>query len=268
MTFEFDQAIEHVALGDGVYDTPIRPGWEIGIGVNGGYLMSLIANAMRAAAGREAPLTVTVHYLSPASAGPARTRTQVLKSGRRYTTVSATLERDGKPIITALGTFGDEIHDTRGEWNLKTAPALPAFNDCPYRKAPDNTGGLVSRLALRFHPDDVGMFQGNISGVPRLRSWFTFADDRPVDPMALLLASDVMPPVAFNVLGYGAGPMPTIELTVHVLGVPAPGPMMLTMESSIVSGNVFEEDAEIWDSAGKCVAVSRQVAVLTRAPSA
>jgi len=55
MPFDFDAAIAVRPLGDGVYDTPIRNGWDIMGNANGGYLLALVAEAMKAESGRLIP---------------------------------------------------------------------------------------------------------------------------------------------------------------------------------------------------------------------
>jgi len=58
--------------------------------------------------------------------------------------------------------------------------------------------------------------------------------------------------------------VPTVELTVHVRGIPAPGPLQCRFSTRFVQGDSFEEDGEVWDSAGRLVALSRQLALLAR----
>jgi hypothetical protein len=67
----------------------------------------------------------------------------------------------------------------------------------------------------------------------------------------------------FNI-DIAAGWVPTLEYTVHVRGVPAPGPVRVLMRSRFVQSGAFEEDGEIWDSAGRLVALSRQFGLLPR----
>jgi hypothetical protein len=72
---------------------------------------------------------------------------------------------------------------------------------------------------------------------------------------------DALPPVTFG-LGM-PGWAPTLELTAHVRAEPAPGWMKVRHATRNMAGGMFEEDCEIWDSAGRLVAQSRQLA---RAP--
>lgn len=267
MPFEFDAAVEPQPLGDGLYDTPIHDRWDIGGNANGGYLLALAANAMRAASGRAHPVSVSMHYLSPGPAGPARTHTEVVKAGRRLATVVGALTRDGKDIARAIGTFGDIDASSGPREVTLPRPDLPAFDECPSRQ---NNGpvpmGLSTRLDMRLHPDDTGFARNEPMGIARVRGWFSFIDGRAVDTLALLLAADAFPPVMFNLYGM-QGWVPTVEFTVHVRGVPAPGPIACAFESRAVQGGFFEEDGAMWDSDGQLVAMSRQLALAPLAQS-
>lgn len=262
MPFEFDNAINAVPLGEGLYDTPVEDRWDINGNANGGYLLALAASAMRAESGRAHPVSISMHYLSPAPAGPAQMRTEVVKAGRRLATVVGTMTRDGKDIVRSIGTFGD-IDATAGpQSNMIPFPDLPSFEECGVRPTnPDLPPGLGSRLDMRLHPDDTGFATGNPKGEAHVRGWFAFKDGRPVDTMGLLLAADAFPPVMFNLFGL-IGWVPTIEFTVHVRGVPAPGPIAAEFRSRVVQGGFWEEDGVMWDSTGAVVAMSRQLALV------
>ena len=95
-----------------------------------------------------------------------------------------------------------------------------------------------------------------------LQGWFRLHDREP-DPLALLTAVDSLPPVTFD-LGL-PGWAPTLELTVHVRALPEPGWLKLRHATRNVAGGYFEEDCEVWDSAGRLVAQSRQLARMPRA---
>lgn len=122
---------------------------------------------------------------------------------------------------------------------------------------------LHDHLATRGHPDDVGFQRGERTGRALMRGWFAFPDDRPVDSIALLLASDTFPPAVFN-LDLEANWVPTVELTVHIRAVPAPGPVQCSFETRYLQNGLLEEDGEMWDAAGVLVAQSRQLALAPR----
>jgi acyl-CoA thioesterase len=261
MPFEFDRAIAATQLGDGVYDTPVEDRWDINGNANGGYLLALVANAMRTESQRAHPLTVTMHYLSPAPAGSAQTHAEVVKAGRRLATVTGRLVRDGKDLVRSIGTFGDLDASQGNQHSTRPMVEMPSFDECqPRPQNSDIPMGLSSRLDMRLHPDDTGFARNEPNGIARARGWFSFRDGRPVDTMGLLLAADAFPPVMFNLFGM-QGWVPTVEFTVHVRAVPAPGPIACDFTSSVVQGGYWEEDGVMWDSTGRVVAMSRQLAL-------
>ena len=116
---------------------------------------------------------------------------------------------------------------------------------------------------MRLDPATTGWAVGKPSGNGVIRGWLRMADGREPDPLLLLLAVDALPPVAFE-LGL-PGWTPTLELTAHVRARPAPGWLRVSLTNRTLAGGFLEEDAEVWDSEGRLVALSRQLA---RRPSA
>jgi hypothetical protein len=121
--------------------------------------------------------------------------------------------------------------------------------------------GLLQRLDLRLDPACLGWAVGQPSGRGVVQGWLRMADPRPPDPILLLLAVDALPPVTFD-LGL-PGWAPTLELTAHVRARPVPGWLRVRHATRNLAGGLLEEDAEVWDAAGRLVAQSRQLA---RAP--
>ena len=260
MPSEFDHAVTAAPLGNGLYESTVEDRWDINGNANGGYLLALVANAMRAESGRAHPLSVSMHYLSPAPAGPAQSMVEVVKAGRRLATVTGCLVRDGKELVRSIGTFGDIDAGIGQQHSTRPVVDLPPFDDCQPRPNNGIPMGLMSRLDMRIHPDDLGFSRNEPNGVARVRGWFSFGDGRPVDTLALLLAADAFPPVMFNLFGM-QGWVPTVEFTVHVRAVPVPGPIACEFTSSVVQGGYWEEDGVMWDSTGRVVAMSRQFAL-------
>jgi acyl-CoA thioesterase len=260
--FASDTAVH--ADRDGRYATEIRPGWDIAGRANGGYLLSIVVRAMGDAAGRPDPVTVTGHYLFPGQAGPASVATEVVKRGRTFTTVTGSLHADGKRLLQVLGTFGD-VSKPRGPERVESAPPdLPPPDDCVAVEPADPfPPPFMGRVELRLHPDDAGFARGAPSGEPRVRGWFRLREQEPVDTLGLLLAVDAFPPTAFNARLPVAW-TPTVELTAHVRARPAPGWLRCAFTTRFVTGGFLEEDGEIWDTDGRLVAQSRQLALIPR----
>jgi acyl-CoA thioesterase len=76
--------------------------------------------------------------------------------------------------------------------------------------------------------------------------------------------ADAFPPAVFGLLGM-VGWVPTIELTVHLRARPAPGWLLGRFHADDLSeGRVIEHGA-LWDSRGRLVAQSRQLALVRNA---
>lgn len=244
------------------FDAEVHDGWDIGGNANGGYLLAIAARAMAEVVGRP-PLTITAHYLRPAPAGPCVVEVEVVRSGRRLATVSASLVQDDKAVLRALGTFGAQ--QPGGPSHDDERPVdLPSWDECALRPATSELPGLLDRVTLRIHPDDIGYATGEPSGDALIRGWFDLRDGEPIDTFALLLAADSFTPPIFNT-GLPVAWVPTIELTVHVRGEPAPGPLRCRFRSRFIGDGLADEDGELWDSAGTLVARSRQLALMPRA---
>lgn len=269
---EFDRGIAVERRSDGVYDGHLDGSWRVGGGINGGLLLAATANALRqtfADEGHRDPISISAYYLSAARGGPATFTTDVVRRGRSMSTGTASLsqDEDGQVVerVRALATYGDlnalpeDVHTTAVEPQLPDVEKCVGTNLAPadFRaKAP-----LLDRFDLRLDPDTIGWALGKPTGRGVIRGWLKMADGREPDALSLLLALDALPPVTFD-LGL-PGWTPTLELTAHIRAVPAPGWLKVVHATRNYAGGLLEEDAEVWDSAGRLVAQSRQLA---RAP--
>ncbi|GAB3448847.1 thioesterase family protein [Phycicoccus ginsengisoli] len=276
---EFDAGTAVVARpGEpGTWDTELGEGWRIGGGVNGGLLLALVGRALgeqlAATDGRAAhpdPLAISAYYLTPGVPGPATVRTDVVRRGRAVSTAQASLVQpgqDGADVerVRVLATYGDLAGLDGDASTTATPPQLPPPEQCvsAAQAPPDflKHASLLERLDLRLDPATTGWAVGRPSGTGVIRGWLRMADGREPDPLLLLLAVDALPPVAFE-LGL-PGWTPTLELTAHVRARPAPGWLRVNLTSRTMSGGYLEEDAEVWDSEGRLVALSRQLARAT-----
>ena len=274
---EFDEGSAVTARDGepGTYDAALGDGWRIGGGVNGGMLLSIAGRALAAELGaadgdRPAhphPLAISAYYLTPGAPGPATVRTSVLRRGRAVSNGQASLLQDdgaGGEVerIRVLATYGDLATMDGEATTTATPPDLPPPDRClSTEQAPPSflkAASLLERLDLRLDPATTGWAMGKPSGNGVIRGWLRMVDGREPDPLLLLLAVDALPPVAFE-LGL-PGWAPTLELTAHVRARPAPGWLRVNLTSRTMSGGYLEEDAEVWDSEGRLVALSRQLA--------
>ena len=262
MGHEFDHHIE-VTGSAGEYAAELDPGWVVGGGVNGGYLLAVMGNALRATLpGKPDPLAISAYYLSASVPGPATVSVDVRREGGSVATAAVDLRQSDETRVTALATYGDLARLGDDVRTTAEEPSLPPVEQCvPHSMAPPEVlrvAPLLERFDMRFHPEQVGWAVGQPSGNGVLSAWFRLADGREPDPISLLMVVDALPPVTFD-LGM-PGWAPTLELTAHVRADPAPGWLKVRHETRNMAGGMFEEDCEVWDSAGRLVAQSRQLA--------
>ena len=132
--FEFDVATSVTAVADGRFTGEIHAGWDIGGNANGGYVLALACRALREESGKPDPVTVTAHYLAPGPPGPVEIATQVVKMGKRFSTISGSVVKDGRPMLQLLGAFGDQTGGTAERLHQAGGPPeLPPMDECAPR---------------------------------------------------------------------------------------------------------------------------------------
>ncbi|MFC7310372.1 thioesterase family protein [Streptomyces monticola] len=266
---EFDRDTAVTRRAPGIYDTELSAGWTIINAVNGGYLLAVLGRALADALPHPDPFTVSAHYLTASQPGPAVVRTDVVRTGRTLSTGQASLfqqDEQGREVerIRVLASYGDLDALPDDVRTSAEPPPIPPVEECfgpqdaPGQSPVQGSTAITERLWLKLDPATLGWALGAPSGKGEMRSWFGLADGRDADPLSLLLAVDALPPTAFE-LGL-SGWVPTVELSVHVRCRPAPGPLRVAIATRNLAGGFLEEDAEVWDSADRLVAQSRQLA--------
>ena len=256
-----------------LYKARLAAGWDILDATNGGYVLAVMARAMATAADRAGPATITGHFLAPAKPGPIEIMTDLVKAGRRLATVRATASTAGKPLTEALGAFGDFRDPLPLQLQSADPPTLPPPSDClrlrsgaatwdgPREEAPALPPPFMDRIELRLHPADTGFMLGQPSGSARMRAWFRLLNAETIDPFALIVAADCLPPTTFNA-GLPIAWTPTVELTVHIRAKPTPGYLRLDYQSRFVGVDRLEVDGLIWDQDDQLIVQSRQLALV------
>ena len=280
----------------------VAPGGKTPAAVNGGVLIATVLRAVLDCSPLPHPVATSAHFLRVAKLAPAEILVTWLKTGRTAATARATLVQDGTAVLETTvttgtvpvsspgpaqaaangqggsgqggtGHAGSGLAAGAGSGDLHwtdAPPVLPPVDECvelgPWRGtvAPDGTAGYAAQTRMLFDPAVIGWVNDEPSGLPEMRGYFGLREDRDPDALLLALAVDGLPPVVF---GLGAtGWAPTVELTMYMRMVPAPGPLRVAARCRHVSGGWFDEEAEVWDSAGNLVAQSRQIARVGRGP--
>lgn len=260
--FARDTRVRQVALG--VWEGEFSPAWNIGQAPNGGYAMAVGARALAAALPHPDPLVVTAYYLRRPASGPVRCEVEVLRAGKATSTGMVRMVQGGETVIQLLGTC-TELAANRGVGHCEVpVPEMPGYADCVDIPVADNIP-MGRHLVQRMLPENVRALEGQAAPTARWLGWTRFADGAPIDLFALLMFADAMPPPAFA--RYGSdGWVPTLELTVQLHGLPAPGPLRCRFESPLITQGLVDEDGWLWDSENRLVALVRQTAKLRAKP--
>ncbi|HUF95454.1 MAG TPA: thioesterase family protein [Acidimicrobiia bacterium] len=252
--------------GDDTWDIQFAENWDILGNTNGGYMLSIASRAASEATGGRNPVTITGHFTRPGHTGPATARTELVRSGRRFSVVRTSLSQDGAAVLDTIGTF---VEPGSGFPEILLSDAkpseLPPPEECflavPATDSPFPPPS-VGQIELRLDPRMADFFKGKPMGEPVILGWMRLKDDEPLDAHALVMASDAFPPTTFNA-GLPVGWTPTLELTVHIRFPDASGWIRCEFRSRFVSGGFIEEDGLFWDEDDRLVAQSRQLALVS-----
>lgn len=249
---------------DGGFTVDLDPGWDVGGGVlNGGYLLSVVARAAVESSPHAHPVALSASYLRAAVPGPATVQVTPGPAGRTLQHSLVVLSDATGPAVSVQATTATLVPgDARYSVPV---PAATPVDDCPSladqaHLAPPGVQvpGLSLRVETRLDPLTAGWAVGRPSGEPVIRAWLRFADGRDPDPLGLVAFADALPPTswALGTLGWA----PTVQLQVLLRALPAPGWCLVEARAEKVAGGWIDEDYRIWDSTGRLVAQSRQLA--------
>jgi acyl-coenzyme A thioesterase PaaI-like protein len=264
---EFDAATA-VHRTDGGLAAELDPGWDVGGGIlNGGYLLAVAGRAAVLESPHDHPVALSATYLHAPAAGPATLTVAPARAGRTLAHSLVTLADAAGPALVVQATTAT-LGDDEADWS-EPMPDAPSADDCAsvaeHRHVAQPTEplpGLAQRLDTRLDPATAGWAVGRPSGEPVIRGWMRFADGRDADPLALVLFADALPPTGFALGRMGWAP--TVQLQVLVRALPAPGWCLVEARGGEMAGGWVDEDYRIWDSTGRLVARSRQLARAAR----
>jgi acyl-CoA thioesterase len=265
----FDDDTAVIPVEPGRYRATVTDRWGLlGAGggfANGGYALAICLRAVAAQSPHPHPVTVSATYLSRVRFGAAEVLVEPMRSGRRLSAAQARLVQDGKERLRVVTTFGD-LAAADGRTELRNAPpSLPAPEDCAGLATRESVPGftLADRVETRY-VELPGWRRGSPAGKLTDEFWLRFTPDsdgryRDHDPISVAAMVDMATP---PVIDLGERGSTTIELSVHVRGLPAPGWLACRASTRHVIDGYHDEDFEIWDATGRLVAQSRQLALL------
>jgi acyl-CoA thioesterase len=254
---EAASAVSQVA--DGLYTTELDGDWSIGNAMNGGYLQLPLVRAVLAESALPHPIAVTTDFLAPPVGGTASIEVERLREGRSAGTYRAVLRQDGKQLLTASVVTGMLTEDAAPEATTFTVPEIPAPEECFRVPADTGTGvrvGLLDHVEVLLSPESGTALAGDRS--LRLTGWFRAGQDVEPDPLLCVLGCDAFAPVTFTLGTYGWAP--TVQLSTYLRALPVPGWLRVEVTGAMVADGWFDEECAMYDSAGRLVAQSRQIA--------
>lgn len=254
----FDKDISFSEIDGNGFEGTLTDGWSINGNPNGGYLMAVLASAMKKKSDKTWPSIVTTTFLSRTALSRTRVNVDTISQSKSFTRLQASLVQEGNETVRAWGTFSDEnvcYGDSRYE---QTAPPVAPLETCiPIPNF--GTYTLYGNMDVRLDPCCAGWFQGQLSDISEHKGWISFKDGRPVDTLALILMADSFPPPVLSSHGMVAW-VPTVELTVNIRSLPKTPWVKACFRSRYITCGLVEEDGELWDDDGNLLAISRQIA--------
>jgi hypothetical protein len=248
--------------GARTYKGDLSPEWTIGGKPNGGYLLAMLGRAAAAEVDHEHPLAISAHYLSSPDPGPVTITTEVLRNGRSASQVRARLTQEGRACVEALVTVGALDPAGKPYWDGGVPALEPVDREQGIRIEGRSPSGLaitmMSQIDLRMDPSCIGFAVGEPTGRGELHGWLGLLGGEDFDPFSLVFAVDSFPPATLDV--EVTGWVPTLELTVYVRALPAPGPVRVLHKAVLVDAGRVDEVCYVWDSTGRLVAQGTQLA--------
>ncbi|MGA3282571.1 MAG: thioesterase family protein [Smithella sp.] len=254
----FDKDILLDDLGNSHFAGVVTDNWSVNGNPDGGYLMTLIANAMIQKSDKKNTPTVTANYLARCVPGEVDINISEISRSRQFNRFEARLSQKGEAKIIALGTFVSENDVCEIERYETKEPDLSPVEECiQIPVMPKFT--LFQNLDLRLDPTCAGWMTGKLTDVSQNKGYLSFRDGRPIDLLSLFLIIDSIPPAVFATQGITAW-VPTIELSVNIRNLPKTDRLKCSLRTRFITCGLLEADGELWDEKGNLAAISRQIA--------
>jgi hypothetical protein len=261
-TTTFDGVTALTDLGGGAFAGDVSPVWTISGKPNGGYLLSMLGRAAAAVAPHHHVIAASAHYLRSPEPGPVTLTTELLRAGRSASQVRARMSQGERDCVEALVTVAHLDAESAPYWDAGVPDAgTVAFDDAvplPPRLPSGAPVAILEQIGVRLDPASLGFMDGTPRSRGELRGWLSLPGGAPFDPVSLLFAVDSFPPATFDI--EMAGWVPTLELTVYVRALPAPGPVRVLQRAQLIAAQRVDEACFVWDSRGDLVAHGTQLA--------
>ncbi|MCU1396571.1 MAG: TesB-like acyl-CoA thioesterase 1 [Ilumatobacteraceae bacterium] len=210
--FDRTTAVERAtdsADGTPVFVAELDGSWASLRGVHGGYVTALTVRAAELFAPTREVRTVTATFLRPTEIGPAEIELEVIRSGRSFATIAATINQQGRAVTSTRITM---LSPTAGnDWDTVVTDRPAPIGEC----APFTPPPMIKHFAqadLLIDPATVptgGADDSRIAGHVRP------LEVRPLDAAWLTMIGDWFPPSPFRRHTPPTGGV-SIDYTVHI----------------------------------------------------
>jgi acyl-CoA thioesterase len=265
---QFDADIAVKKEAPGIYGTDILDNWNVQIGPNGGYIAAILLNGMQTGLGdsSRSARSITFHFLSASTPGPARLEISIEKVGRTFATVSGKLFQGDRTVAIALATFAPPRPNTA--FCDFTMPQVPSPEEIPEHLW--MSSDMPGHSPFRDHYDQrlaIGPTPPFKTGLARVGGWTRLRELRPFDALSLTAISDSWYPSLF---ARDLPPLsaPTIDHTVHFFcdspctETNIDSYVLVEFETRLVQSGFLQADGKIWAPNGRLLAQSRQLALM------
>ena len=237
---------------------------------NGGYLLALLGRAARVTARRHGGrdwevLSSSVTYLRAPASGQRLCGRRCCAAAGRPATYGPSWPRAGTTWSTRCSSWATFCAETAVRYDGTEPFHAPDPEECVRLTPKIPTGvhvGILDVLDLRLDPATLpfAMTPPPAPTKAELRGWTRFADGRHPDALSLLFLADAIPPATLMI--GSTGWVPTLQMSAYVRARPAPGWLAIRMTAGLVADGMVDETCHLWDSGGRMVGQSTQLARL------
>lgn len=246
-------------VGPELWQATIDARWNVLRGPNGGYLAALLLATLQRRlddASRQ-PRVLSLHYPKVPAPGQVEIRTELTRSGRSMSWLSAELYQNDELCVAARAAFSADWPSI--EYDQTVQPKLP---DGRPLQITDGLPPFASHYQYRslFATPLASGGHDAVGGYIRLR------EPEGYDAPLMAALSDAWFPSTFahdRRPSMGA----TLDLTVHfrdhaaLAQLDPTDEILCVFRSRLATQGFFEEDGELWSPSGKLIAQSRQLAI-------
>lgn len=260
----FDRDISLTRISDDEFQAQISDQWQINVGPNGGYIAAIILNGLKQVVPNMQTRSITCHFLSASTPGPAKLKVDLRKAGRTLSTATAMLIQGDRTVAFGIATFANS-RDTASLSEL-TMPRVPQPDEIPpsRRMGPD----MLHYAAFRDQYDQrlaIGPTPPETADAAEVGGWTRFKEPRVFDDLGLLAISDSWFPSMHARIDASVH-APTVDHTVHFLTqLPidaGDGFVLVNFKTQTVQDGYLVEDGFIWSASGTLLVRCRQLAIV------